>query len=170
MNKETVVLGGGCFWCIEAVYKRLKGVVAVTSGYAGGEVVNPSYYQVCEGTTGHAEVVKIEYDSQMISFKEILEVFAVVHDATSLNKQGADEGTQYRSAIYYTTDKQQKEAEEWKAGIAGAVTEIAPLDKFYEAEVSHKDYYDRNREAGYCRVVIDPKIKKLKTRFADKLK
>lgn len=167
---ETIVFGGGCFWCTEAAFGRLKGVVKVTPGYAGGTVKNPTYYQVCDGTTGHAEVVKVEYDPAVISLNDLLDVFKLVHDPTSLNQQGADVGTQYRSALYFTTDEQKEAAEKWAKNIPGAVTEIKPLDEFYEAEVSHKDYYNRNRSAGYCRVVIDPKIEKLKLQFGDKLK
>lgn len=167
---EIIVFGGGCFWCTEAALQRLRGVVKVTPGYAGGTVKNPTYYQVCEGTTGHTEVVRVEYDPQLIKFSDLLDVFKLVHDPTSLNQQGADVGTQYRSAIYYTTDSQRKSAEKWAAGITGVVTEIKPLEEFYEAEVSHKEYYNRNRQAGYCRVVIDPKIEKLKLQFGDKLK
>jgi len=167
---ETIVFGGGCFWCTEAAFQRLKGVVKVTPGYAGGTVKNPTYLAVCDGNTGHAEVVKVEYDPAVISFADLLDVFKLVHDPTSLNQQGNDVGTQYRSAIYYTTDSQKQAIEKWAEGIAGAVTEIKPLDEFYEAEVSHKDYYNRNRQAGYCRIVIDPKIEKLKLQFGDKLK
>ncbi len=171
INKiATIVFGGGCFWCTEAAFQRLKGVVKVIPGYAGGHTDKPTYYQVCEGTTGHAEVVKVDYDPAVIKFSDLLDVFKLVHDPTSLNQQGADVGTQYRSAIYYTTPKQGKAAEKWAKSIPGIVTEIKPLDKFYEAEVSHQDYYNRNRQAGYCRVVIDPKIEKLKLQFGDKLK
>jgi peptide-methionine (S)-S-oxide reductase len=167
---EAIVFGGGCFWCTEAAFQRLRGVESVVPGYAGGHVEKPTYVAVCEGTTGHAEVVKVEFDPEIISLDDLLEVFKLVHDPTSLNQQGADVGTQYRSAIYYTTPEQKQAAENWAKSIPGAVTEIAPLDKFYEAEVSHKDYYNRNREAGYCRVVIDPKIEKLKLQMSDKLK
>jgi len=167
---ESIVFGGGCFWCTEAAFQRLKGVSKVTPGYAGGTVENPTYYQVCDGNTGHAEVVKVEFDPKIISLKDLLEVFKLVHDPTSLNQQGADVGTQYRSAIYYTTNEQKEAVEKWVKNVPGAVTQIKPLDKFYEAEVSHKDYYNRNPQAGYCRIVIDPKIEKLKLQFGDKLK
>ena len=167
---ESIVFGGGCFWCTEAAFQRLKGVSKVTPGYAGGTVENPTYYQVCDGNTGHAEVVKVEFDPKIISLKDLLEVFKLVHDPTSLNQQGADVGTQYRSAIYYTTNEQKEAVEKWVKNVPGAVTQIKPLDKFYEAEVSHKDYYNRNPQAGYCRIVIDPKIENLKLQFGDKLK
>lgn len=169
-STETIVFGGGCFWCAEAAFQRLKGVSKVTPGYAGGTVKNPTYYQVCDGNTGHAEVVKVEFDPKIISLKDLLSVFKLVHDPTSLNQQGADVGTQYRSAIYYTTNGQKEAVEKWVKDVPGAVTEIKPLDKFYEAEVSHKDYYNRNPQAGYCRIVIDPKIEKLRLQFGDKLK
>ena len=167
---ETIVFGGGCFWCTEAAFQRLKGVAKVTSGYAGGHTKNPTWFQVCDGNTGHAEVVKVEFDPKVISLEDLLSVFKLVHDPTSLNQQGADVGTEYRSVIYYITDKQKQLAEIWKQNIPGVVTEIEPLGKFYEAEVSHKDYYNRNPQAGYCRIVIDPKIEKLKLQFGDKLK
>ena len=172
MNKQdklkTAVFGGGCFWCIEAVFERAKGVVSVTSGYAGGETENPNYRDVCSGTTGHAEVVKIEYDPSIIGYEELLEVFWKAHDPTTLNRQGADAGTQYRSIILYTDREQREIAEKSKkelekAGIfkAPVVTEIKELEKFYPAEDYHQDYYQNNSSAGYCRVVIAPKLKKL---------
>lgn len=172
MNKQdklkTAVFGGGCFWCIEAVFERIKGVVSVTSGYAGGETENPNYTDVCSGTTGHAEVVKIEYDPSIIGYEELLEVFWKAHDPTTLNRQGADVGTQYRSIIL-SADREQREIAEKskkeleKAGIFKdpVITEIKELEKFYPAEDYHQDYYQNNSSAGYCRVVISPKLKKL---------
>jgi peptide-methionine (S)-S-oxide reductase len=172
MNKQdkvkTAVFGGGCFWCIEAVFERIKGVVSVTSGYAGGETENPNYTDVCSGTTGHAEVVKIEYDPSIIGYEELLEVFWKAHDPTTLNRQGADAGTQYRSIILYTDREQREIAEKSKKELEKAgifkdpvVTEIKELEKFYPAEDYHQDYYQNNSSAGYCRVVIAPKLKKL---------
>ncbi len=172
MNKQdklkTAVFGGGCFWCIEAVFERAKGVVSVTSGYAGGETENPNYRDVCSGTTGHAEVVKIEYDPSIIGYEELLEVFWKAHDPTTLNRQGADAGTQYRSIILYTDREQREIAEKSKKELEKAgifkdpvVTEIKELEKFYPAEDYHQDYYQNNSSAGYCRVVIAPKLKKL---------
>jgi peptide-methionine (S)-S-oxide reductase len=172
MNKQdkvkTAVFGGGCFWCIEAVFERIKGVVSVTSGYAGGETENPNYRDVCSGTTGHAEVVKIEYDPSIIGYEELLEVFWKAHDPTTLNRQGADAGTQYRSIILYTDREQREIAEKSKKELEKAgifkdpvVTEIKELEKFYPAEDYHQDYYQNNSSAGYCRVVIAPKLKKL---------
>ncbi len=160
--------GGGCFWCVEAVFKRIKGVRSVTSGYAGGSTQNPTYQEVCAGNTGHAEVVQIEYDTQQISYEELLEIFWKAHDPTTLNRQGADMGTQYRSIILYHDDEQRMiaEASKEKAEASGEftspiVTEIKPLGIFYPAEDYHQDYYDNNPQAGYCAVVIRPKLKKL---------
>lgn len=169
-NLETIVFGGGCFWCTEAAFQRLKGVKSVMPGYAGGTTENPTYAAVCTGNTGHAEVVEVKYDPEKIKFTDLLAVFKLVHDPTSLNRQGNDVGTQYRSAIYYTTNEQKKTIDEWLKTIPQAVTEVKPLAKFYPAEVSHQEYYNRNRNAGYCRVVIDPKIEKLKLQFNDKIK
>lgn len=163
---ETATLGGGCFWCVEAVYERLPGVVSVTSGYAGGHIENPTYKQVCAGTTGHAEVAQIRFDPAKISYAKILEVFWLAHDPTTLNRQGADEGTQYRSAIFYHDEKQKLVAEKAKLAAQAQfknpiVTEIAPLKKFYPAEDYHQGYYDANSDATYCRYVIAPKLEKL---------
>src|SRR5690606_32820359 len=163
----SLVLGGGCFWCTEAAYELVPGVTSVVSGYAGGHRPDPSYRQVCEGNTGHAEVIRIDYDPQKVSLDELLDFFWKVHDPTTLNRQGADEGPQYRSIILYANDAQKVAAEasleranaEWGGNI---VTEIKPLTRFYEAEPEHQDYYRRNPNAGYCRVVIKPKIEKLK--------
>ena len=177
MKSETAVFGGGCFWCTEAVFQRLKGVVKVTSGYAGGAMDNPGYHDVSEGSTGHAEVVKIEFDSEVISYPDLLEVFWNVHNPTTLNQQGADVGTQYRSIILYTSDKQKKKAEESLRKLEESkqydgkiVTEIKPLNKFFYAEDYHKDYYNKNKEEPYCQLVINPKLEKLKLKFSAKLK
>ena len=174
---ETATLAGGCFWCLEAVFLRLKGVSRVESGYAGGHVDNPSYRAVCAGTTGHAEVVQVEFDPNQISYRELLEVFFAIHDPTTLNRQGNDVGTQYRSAIFYHNADQKQVAEDtieefakekiWDNAI---VTEVVPLEKFYPAEDYHREYYDRNPEQGYCQFVISPKVGKLRQKFADKLK
>ena len=175
MKEEKATLGGGCFWCIEAAYNRLEGVIEAVSGYCGGEMENPDYKSVCSGATGHAEVVQVTYDADVISFEEILDVFWVLHDPTSLNKQGADMGTQYRSVIFYHNDEQKAKAE---AAIKAAsqslrapiVTELAPLETFYPAEEYHQRYYDNNPYEGYCMVVIDPKLDKFKEKFRAKLK
>jgi peptide-methionine (S)-S-oxide reductase len=174
---ETATLAGGCFWCLEAVFLRLRGVQRVESGYAGGHVENPSYHAVCTGSTGHAEVVQVEFDGKEITFTELLEVFFAIHDPTTLNRQGADVGTQYRSAIFYHDDVQKQEAERMIAELSAQniwdkpiVTEVAPLTKFYPAENYHREYYDRNPEQGYCQVVISPKVAKLRQKFSEKLK
>jgi peptide-methionine (S)-S-oxide reductase len=174
---ETVTLGGGCFWCLEAVFDNLKGVIAVESGYSGGPVPNPSYQQVCTGRTGHAEVVQIAFDSREISFRDILEVFFTFHNPTTLNRQGADVGTQYRSVIYYHSPEQKTMAEEvikevesenlWPGRI---VTEVAPFEAFYVAENYHQDYYRLNGQQPYCQMVIAPKIAKLRQQYQEKLK
>lgn len=173
---ETVYLGAGCFWCVEAVFARLKGVLSVTSGYMGGHIKNPSYREVCLGTTGHAEVIRVEYDPDIISFEELLQVFWVTHDPTTLNRQGADKGTQYRSAIFWTVDTQRIAAESSKAKVAAdlwhdpIVTEITPAGPFYQAEDYHQEYYARNPDQAYCSIVIPPKISKLKQKFQHLLK
>lgn len=164
---ETSILGGGCFWCTEAVYEHLDGVKEVISGYAGGEIPNPTYKQICTGTTGHAEVIKIIFDPEIISYKKILDIFGECHDPTTLNRQGADVGTQYRSTIMYLSDVQKKFAMKWKTKlnenlIDPVVTEIVPAPTFYEAEEYHQDYYKKNPNQGYCNFVIRPKLKKLK--------
>lgn len=176
-DKETITLGGGCFWCIEAVVQELKGVESAVSGYAGGKVANPSYEEVCSGTTGHAEVVQVMFDPKVVSLKELLEVFFTLHDPTTLNRQGADVGTQYRSAVYYQNDAQKtvvdeviKEFEANKLWNGKIVTEVAPLKTFYPAEKYHQEYYEQNPNAGYCRAVIAPKISKLRKQFLDKLR
>jgi len=165
-NFETAIIGGGCFWCTEAVFEKIKGVKEVISGYAGGKILNPTYKQICTGTTGHAEVIKIIYDPKDISFKEILELFGDAHDPTTLNRQGADEGTQYRSTIMFLNDSQQKTALEWKSKLSEklvdpVVTEIVKAPVFYDAEEYHQDYYRKNPNQGYCNFVIRPKLKKL---------
>jgi peptide methionine sulfoxide reductase msrA/msrB len=166
---ETAVLGGGCFWCTEAAFKQVKGVISVLPGYAGGTVPDPSYEQVCGGSTGHAEVIKITYDPQVISYKGILEIFFAVHDPTTLNRQGNDEGTQYRSIILYKDDLQREIADNFITNLQEQnifdqpiVTEIKPLTEFFEAEAYHHDYYAQNPEAAYCQAVITPKMAKLR--------
>lgn len=175
--RETATLGGGCFWCLEAVFEQLLGVERVVSGYAGGRTPNPTYRQVCSGTTDHAEVVQITFDPAIVSFREILEVFFTSHDPTTLNRQGADEGTQYRSVIFWHTPEQRDEAhrriaELNAAGIwdAPLVTQVVPLTSFYQAEEYHQEYYRNNSGQGYCQVVIAPKVAKLRKQFAAKLK
>jgi len=174
---DYATFGAGCFWCIEAVFQRLKGVESVDSGYSGGQVMNPTYRQVTTGTTGHAEVARIAYDPSVISFEELLEVFWKTHDPTTLNRQGADVGTQYRSAIFYHDEMQKTIATAYMKQLDASgdfgnpiVTEIAPLKNYYEADDNHKDYYNQNSSQGYCQFVIAPKIQKLKIAFKDKLK
>lgn len=173
--KELATFGGGCFWCIEAVIQRLKGVDKVVSGYAGGHDLSPNYRSVCSGETGHAEVIQVTFDSAVISYKDLITVFMTSHDPTTINRQGADAGTQYRSIILYHSAEQKATIEsvfnEIKPSFnAPIVTEVVPLEKFFEAEEHHQNYYNENSMAGYCRVVIDPKIKKLRDQYADKLK
>ena len=175
---ETATFGTGCFWCTEAIFEELKGVLKVTSGYSNGNVDNPTYKEVCDGETGHAECVQIVYEPEKISFDELLEVFFQVHDPTTLNRQGADVGTQYRSAIFFHNNEQKEKAEYYKAELnkSGAykspiVTEIAAAQKFYAAEDYHQEYYINNKNSNpYCAVVIRPKLDKFKKVFADKLK
>jgi peptide-methionine (S)-S-oxide reductase len=173
---KTATFGAGCFWCVEAVYQELKGVKKVVSGYAGGTVKNPTYQQVCTGTTGHAEVAQITYDPEVVTFPELLEVFWKTHDPTTLNRQGADSGTQYRSVIFYHDDEQKKLAEKYKTKLdaSGAfnspiVTQIAKLPEFYPAENYHQNYYRANPNQGYCQFVIVPKLEKFRKVFHDKL-
>ncbi len=161
---ETAVFGGGCFWCTEAIFKSLKGVVSVVPGYAGGTTANPSYADVCSGKTSHAEVIKIEFDPGIIPYEDLLEVFLNTHDPTSLNRQGNDVGTQYRSIILYTTYGQKEAAE--RLIQPPMATEIKPLENFYEAEDYHRDYYDQNKDQPYCRVVISPKLKHLREKYS----
>lgn len=166
LQDNQIVLGGGCFWCLEAVYQRIDGIESVVPGYAGGEVENPTYEQVCTGTTGHAEVVLVTFDPTKISLKKVLDIFWKAHDPTTPNRQGHDVGTQYRSAVYYSTERQRRIIEEsiTEAGTqfsAPIVTEVAPSERFYPAEDYHQDYFNNHPFAGYCRVVIAPKLKKL---------
>ena len=177
MTQETLVLGGGCFWCVEAVFSPLRGVTAAISGYAGGLGANPDYESVCRGRTGHAEVVAVSFDPAVISRDEILEIFFAVHDPTTLNRQGADAGTQYRSVIYYGDDAQRLAAEKIIARLAAEqvfasplVTELAPLVKFYPAEDYHQNYYARNSRQSYCQMVIAPKLAKVRARYASRLR
>ena len=174
---EIATFGGGCFWCTEAIFRSLKGVETVESGYSGGKTKNPTYQEVCTGETGHAEVIQITFDPKLIDFRELLEVFWETHDPTTLNRQGADRGTQYRSAIFYHTSEQKEIAEKYKEELnkekvfnGPIVTEITPFDKFYKAENYHQDYFANNRTQGYCQMVIVPKIEKFRKIFKDKLK
>lgn len=169
---QQVTLGGGCFWCVEAVVQRLKGVSNVVSGYAGGTVPgHPTYREICSGLTGHAEVIQFDFDPSIISYAEILAVFLTTHDPTTLNRQGADRGTQYRSVIFCHTSEQKEQAEQVIKVVQEyyndpIVTEISPVPTFYEATQEHQDYYNENRLQGYCRVVIDPKVAKLKSFYS----
>jgi peptide-methionine (S)-S-oxide reductase len=177
MAEETAVLGGGCFWCLEAVYDELKGVISVESGYMGGHVIHPTYQQVCTGTTGHAEVVRITFDNEVISFRDILNVFFTIHDPTTLNRQGADVGTQYRSVIFYMNEEQRDTARQviqelsakrlWPNPI---VTEVTEAGVFYMAEDYHQEYFKKNPNAGYCQAVIAPKVAKFRQKFFEQLK
>jgi peptide-methionine (S)-S-oxide reductase len=174
---ETVTLGAGCFWCVEAIFEQLKGVSIVESGYSGGHVKNPSYKEVCTGTTGHAEVCQVTFNPAEISFKELLEVYWQTHNPTTLNRQGADVGTQYRSVIFYHNEEQKKIAEEMKNRLGTAqvwedpiVTQIVAFDTFYKAEDYHQEYYFNNSSQPYCTMVITPKVEKFKKVFSDKLK
>jgi peptide-methionine (S)-S-oxide reductase len=174
---QTATLAGGCFWCLEAVFDELKGVVSVESGYSGGHVASPSYQAVCTGMTGHAEVVQVTFDPQVISYADLLRIFFAIHDPTTLNRQGADVGTQYRSAIFYHDEEQKRTAEEIIKEIDAArlwprpiVTEVAPFESFYMAEGYHQEYYVNNPNQSYCRVVIDPKVSKFRKQFFDRLK
>ncbi len=176
-NREIAVLGGGCFWCIEAIYKRVKGVRNVAPGYAGGETESPTYSEVCSGKTGHAEVVRVEFDPSIISYEEILEIFWHVHDPTTLNRQGNDIGTQYRSIIFYANKEQKEQAEtSLKAADASGmfsnlvVTRVEPLVDFYPAEDYHHDYFANNPNQPYCRAIISPKVQHFMSDFSGKLK
>jgi peptide-methionine (S)-S-oxide reductase len=177
MPLETAIFGGGCFWCTEAIFQRVKGVVTVTPGYAGGHNPNPTYEQVSAGTTNHAEVIKLEFDPSIISYPELLDIFWHVHDPTTLNKQGADEGTQYRSVIFYTTETQRSQAENsmQQVQLSGEyskslVTEIKKCDNFFTAEEYHKNYFNENANQPYCQLVIAPKLEKFLEKYADKAK
>lgn len=174
-NLEIAVLGGGCFWCTEALFASLKGVVSVVPGYAGGQTANPTYQQVCGGVTGHAEVIKIEFDPSLVKFEDLLTVFFATHDSTTLNRQGADVGTQYRSVILYTSQDQKLASEKFikdldADGGKPVVTEIKPLTEFYVAENYHQNYYENNKDQPYCQVVINPKLEKLRDRFKQLIK
>lgn len=176
-NNQIAVFGGGCFWCLEAVYQEVRGVDKVTSGYAGGGAENPSYEQVSGGSTGHAEVVQLEFNPEEISYRTLLEILFTIHDPTTLNQQGNDVGEQYRSIILYIDDDQRQEAEKYIQELTEAgeydnpiVTEVVPLDKFYTAEQYHQNYYNQNLQKPYCQLVISPKIKKFKEKFASLLK
>jgi len=176
-DHETATLGGGCFWCLEAVYKDLKGVERVVSGYAGGQALNPTYEQVCGGRTGHAEVVQITYDPNVVSYPDLLDVFFTIHDPTTKDRQGADVGPQYRSIILYHSPEQKAAAERaiaeqsekgiWSAPI---VTEVVPLETFYPGEDYHQDYYERNPRQRYCQIVIAPKVAKFRKQYLERLK
>ena len=174
-GNQFATLGGGCFWCLEAVYEEVQGVMDVESGYSGGHVAKPSYAAVCDGTTGHAEVVRLEFDPQQISYRELLEIFFVIHDPTTLNRQGNDTGTQYRSVIFYHSDEQRRVAEDvvreaqtqWNKPI---VTQILPAPDYYRAETHHQEYYRHNTAAGYCMFVVSPKVAKFRKTFAAKRK
>lgn len=177
INIQTATFGSGCFWCTEAIYERVKGVTLVVSGYAGGKVKNPTYEQVCSGETGYAEVIQLKFDSSIISYDELLEIFWKTHDPTTLNRQGADVGTQYRSVIFYHNEDQKQKAEKYKSELRKAeiwkepiITEIVPINNFYPAEKYHQNYYELNPNQGYCSFVITPKIDKFEQIFKDKLK
>jgi peptide-methionine (S)-S-oxide reductase len=178
-NNETAIFGGGCFWCTEAVFSELRGVISVMPGYAGGTVPDPTYEAVCTGRTGHAEVIRIEFDPAQISFNDLLTVFFATHDPTTLNRQGADVGTQYRSAVFYTTDAQRADALAFITKLNASdpngkpvVTEVTPLslDKFYPAEDYHRNYFKNNSTQPYCQLIIEPKVEKLQKEFANLLK
>lgn len=176
-QKQIAVFGGGCFWCTEAVFNGLRGVLSVMPGYAGGTMPDPTYERVCGGATGHAEVIKIEYDPAQIKYEDLLTVFFATHDSTTPNRQGNDVGTQYRSIILFTTEEQKQKAEEFIAALNASakegspvITEVQPLDIFYEAENYHRDYYAQNKDQPYCQLVIQPKLQKVQEKFAALLK
>ncbi len=176
-NEEIAVLGGGCFWCLEAVYDRLAGIKSVESGYMGGNVENPSYQQVCSGRTSHAEVVRVAFDPKKLTYRELLDVFFSIHDPTTLNRQGNDVGTQYRSVIFYTSEEQRREAEKMIAELNAShewpdpiVTKVEPAAKFYVAEDYHQEYYANNSDQPYCQFVVAPKVKKFHQKFAQRVK
>ena len=176
-NVEFAVLGGGCFWCVEAVFEEIEGITALTSGYSGGHAVNPTYYEVCSERTGHAEVVQVEFDPSRIKFSEILEVFFATHDPTTLNRQGADRGARYRSVILYTTESQKDQAVEFIRALDASgtesgpvVTEVAPFDVFYPAGTEHQLFYQNNPGSMYCQLVISPKVAKVRQKFFSKLR
>ncbi|MEM9001271.1 MAG: peptide-methionine (S)-S-oxide reductase MsrA [Bacteroidota bacterium] len=175
-NPQTAILAGGCFWCTEAVFQRLRGVIEVVSGYTGGTIKNPAYREICTGRTGHAEAIKITFNAEEITFEALLEVFFTTHDPTTLNRQGNDVGTQYRSEIFYTNDEQKKVAEAFISALkkeqvfnAPIVTAVSPEKPFYRAEEDHQNYFNDNRKQPYCQFVVAPKVKKLNKHFPDKL-
>ena len=174
---KQAIFANGCFWCTEAVFQRLEGVIDVVSGYTDGHIKNPAYREVCNGTTGHAEAIRIDFDPKVISYQTLLEVFFATHDPTTLNRQGNDVGTQYRSAIFYVDETQKNEANDFIETLTKAavfkdtiVTQLKPLDIFYKAEQTHHDYYNQNKEQPYCQFIITPKIEKIQQFFAEKLK
>jgi len=176
-NEQIAIFGGGCFWCIEAVFNRLEGVKSAVSGYMGGHVDNPTYRQVCNGDTGHVEVVQVTFDPSQIKYRDLLEMFFAVHDPTTLNRQGNDVGEQYRSVIFYTSEEQKAEAEETIAALKAAkafpepiVTSVEPAEKFYVGEDYHQEYYDNNATQPYCQFVIAPKLKKFEKKFGEKMR
>ena len=176
-NEQIAIFGGGCFWCIEAVFNRLEGVKSAVSGYMGGHVDNPTYRQVCNGDTGHVEVVQVTFDPSQIKYRDLLEMFFAVHDPTTLNRQGNDVGEQYRSVIFYTSEEQKAEAEETIAALNAAkafpeaiVTSVEPAEKFYVGEDYHQEYYDNNATQPYCQFVIAPKLKKFEKKFGEKMR
>ena len=176
-NSEVAVLGGGCFWCVEAVFEEIAGVASITSGYSGGHKVNPSYYEVCSETTGHAEVVRLEFDPATITFPEMLEVFFATHDPTTLNRQGADRGPRYRSVILYTTESQKDQAADFIKALDASgtengpvVTEVSPFEEFYPAEDEHRLFYQNNPGSMYCQIVISPKVAKVRQKFTAMLR
>lgn len=169
-DREIATLAGGCFWCLEAVYQELEGVVLLESGYMGGKVANPTYQQVCTGSTGHAEVTQITFDPAIVSFSDLLDVFFAIHDPTTLNRQGNDVGTQYRSAIFYHSDAQRAVAQEKIRALPGAVTEVTPAVTFYKAEDYHQEYFSNNPNQPYCAYVVSPKVTKFRKLFASRLK
>lgn len=174
---KEATLAGGCFWCIESAFNQVQGIISAKSGYAGGQVDNPSYEQVCTGQTGHAEVVRVQFDEQQISFRHVLEIFFALHDPTQLNRQGNDIGTQYRSAVFYHDDEQKREAENIIAQMSDQnmwpdkiVTEVVPLQNYYEAESYHQDYFNNNPQNQYCNIVVAPKLAKFRKTFSSRLK
>jgi peptide-methionine (S)-S-oxide reductase len=176
-DRELIVLAAGCFWCTEAVFQRIEGVESVISGYTGGFIKNPAYREVCMGVTGHAEGIQVEFNPEVVTVEQLLEIFFATHDPTTLNQQGNDKGTQYRSAIFYSTEAQRVSAQKFIETLDKArvfdnkiVTEIAPLGVFYEADESHQTFYDNNTSQPYCQIMINPKLKKLNTYFSDVLK
>ena len=175
-ERELATFGGGCFWCVEAVFEEVEGVESVTSGYAGGHVADPSYEEVCRGTTGHAEVVQVDYDPDVVSYRDLLEVFFAVHDPTTEDREGPDVGSQYRSAVYYHDEAQREAVESYVEELESEgvyddpiVTEVEPLDAFYEAEEHHQDYYEKNPNQPYCAMQIPPKLSKVREKFGDRV-